>query len=260
MTLRHRDQLFESNQKPARDILTNTVAGRSWAGEAGLYGPGAERKYLNHEERHRVLVAAETLQPERCLFALVLAWTGARVSEALALHPASFQLESGTVSIVTLKRRKFSVREVPIPAKLMVRLDRCFGIRGLQRGEQSAEQRLWPWHRATGWRIVKHVMTVAGVVGRQACPRGLRHGFGVGMLQSDVSIHLIKRYLGHSRIATTEIYLDVTGPDERALLSKFWRASPHFHQHFVRRLSWREWVIAIKDLWSRIGGIALARG
>ena len=44
-------------------------------------------------------------------------------------------IDSGVVAIVTLKRRKFAVREVPIPPKLAARLDRCFGLRRLQRGE-----------------------------------------------------------------------------------------------------------------------------
>jgi hypothetical protein len=56
----------------------------------------------------------------------------------LALTPASFQLDLSVVTIVTLKRRKSSIREVPIPPQLSARLDRCFGIRRLQRGEHSA--------------------------------------------------------------------------------------------------------------------------
>ena len=61
------------------------------------------------------LAAMQELPPEKALFALTLAWTGARVSEVLALTAASFQVEAGVVAIVTLKRRSFSVREVPIP-------------------------------------------------------------------------------------------------------------------------------------------------
>src|SRR4051812_8277310 len=121
------DQVFESNSDLACDLLKKTVAGKtkgSFGSESSLYGPGGGRKYVNRDERGRVLAAAETLDPEQCLFALLLAWTGARVSEVLALSPASFQIDSGVVTIVTLKRRKFPVREVPIPPKLMKRLDR----------------------------------------------------------------------------------------------------------------------------------------
>lgn len=228
MTARHREQVFESNRKPACNILTKNVARQSdshFGAEAGLYGPKGERKYLNREERSRFLRSAEQFDADRCLFALVLAWTGARVSEILALTPASFQIDAGIVVIVTLKRRKFAVREVPIPPKLMARLDRCFGLRRLQRGEHSAQQRLWPWHRVTAWRLIKHLMTVAGVCGQQACPRGLRHGFGVGALQSGVPLHLIQRWMGHARLATTAIYMNVCGAEEMSFAGLFWSAS-----------------------------------
>ncbi|WP_375415055.1 tyrosine-type recombinase/integrase [uncultured Bradyrhizobium sp.] len=226
MTTRHRDQPFEFNRKPARNILKNIVARHGWSsGEAGLYSPGGNRKYINHEERQRVLGAAETLEPERCLFTLLLAWTGARISEVLALTAASFQLDNGIVTIVTLKRRKFCVREVPIPPRLIARLDRCFGLRRLQRCEHSALQRLWPWHRATAWRLIKHVMLLAQVTGRQACPRGLRHAFGVGALQGGVPPHLIQRWMGHAQLSTTVIYMNVCGPDELALARRLWKGA-----------------------------------
>jgi integrase len=228
MTVRHREQVFESNRKPARNILTNTVARQSdrrFGTDADLYGPQGERKYLNREERSRFLRAAEEFDAERCLFALVLAWTGARVSEILALTPASFQIDTGVVVIMTLKRRKFSVREVPIPDTLMARLDRCFGLRRLQRGERSAHERLWPGHRVTAWRLIKGAMRTAGVCGQQASPRGLRHAFGVGALQSGVPLHLIQRWMGHARLSTTAIYMNVCGPEEVDFARRFWRTN-----------------------------------
>jgi integrase len=198
--------------------------GGRFAAEVGLYSPKRERKYVNREERSRFLRTAEQFDADRCLFVLVLAWTGARVSEILALTPASFQVETGVVVITTLKRRKLGVREVPIPPKLMARLDRCFGLRRLQRGAHSAQQLLWPWHRATAWRLVKHVMTVAGVFRTKSCPRGLRHGFGVGALQTGVPLHLIQRWMGHARLSTTAIYMNVSGPEERHFARRFWHS------------------------------------
>ena len=69
-----------------------------------LYAPDGARKYLNRDERQRVLAAIEFLEPDQALFALTLAWTGARVSEVLALRPSSFQVELGVVALRTLKR------------------------------------------------------------------------------------------------------------------------------------------------------------
>jgi site-specific recombinase XerD len=60
------------------------------------------------------------------------------------------------------------------------------------------------------------------IVGRQACPRGLRHRFGVGTLQSGVPLNLVQRWHGHARMSTTAIYADVSGPEERAFAARFW--------------------------------------
>lgn len=224
------NQVIESNRKPPDDSLTNTVArpdkakGGGFGQDGGLYGPTGERKYLNRDERDRALAAMATLDAERSLFSLLLAWTGARVSEVLALTPHSFQVDACVVAIVTLKRRKFTVREIPIPRGLMAKLDRHFGLRRAQSGEHSAQVHLWPWCRQTAWRTIKHVMKLAGVSGRQACPRGLRHGFGVSALQNSVPLVVIQRLMGHAKLSTTSIYLAVCGPDIASFMEQFWLA------------------------------------
>src|SRR5580704_269436 len=105
--------------------MDNTVSpGRRrearWGGQtASLYATDGARKYLNAAERWRSLAAMQRLPPDKALFAMTLAWTGARISEVLSFTPASFQVERGVVAIVTLKRRRFSVREVPVLPELM---------------------------------------------------------------------------------------------------------------------------------------------
>jgi hypothetical protein len=193
-----------------------------------LYAPDGGRKYVNSAELGRVIAATNGLDQARSLFTKLLVYTGARVSEALALTPNSFQLETGVVTFVTLKRRKHCLREVPVPADFMRALDRHFNIRGRQQSRKSWGSRLWEWCRTTAWRIIKKVMEIAQVFGRQACPRGLRHGFGVGMLISKVELPLIQRWMGHARIGTTTIYTQVCGPEAIALAQPFWET---LHRH-----------------------------
>jgi site-specific recombinase XerD len=59
----------------------------------------------------------------------------------------------------------------------------------------------------------------------RACPRGLRHAFGIGALQAGIPLNLAQRWLGHSRISTTAIYADVSGDEEKAFATRFWRAA-----------------------------------
>ncbi len=224
-------EIIGSILEAGRDSLSNTVSASlpktgNWGRGDGLYARDGSRKYVNHAERQRVISAAKTLDVDRSLFSRLLAWSGARVSEVLALTPASFQIESGIVTFVTLKRRRHCLREVPIPPALMKELEQHFSLRRAQQEVRSAGIRLWQWCRATAWRIIKKVMAMAGVMGAQACPRGLRHGFGVATLQSAVPLHLIQRWMGHARLSTTAIYMDVCGPEEIAFARRFWKATP----------------------------------
>src|SRR5262245_23515352 len=189
-----------------------------------LYTARGERKYINHAERQRVLAVMDRLGRERSLFSLLLLWTGGRVSEVLAVRANSFQVERNIVALRTLKRRKPHVREVPIAPGLMEAIDRQFNLRELQRNPETTNDRLWPWSRVTAWRHVKGAMLEAGVVGRPACPRGLRHGFGVGTLQAGVPLNMLQKWMGHADISSTAIYADASGEEEAAFAARFWDA------------------------------------
>jgi integrase len=111
-----------------------------------LYAADGHRKYLNREERLRAIEAMHGLDTDKALFALTLAWTGARVSEVLALTPSSFQIERGVVAFITLKRRCHSVREVPLPGDLIGALDRHYKLRGMQADPRVGRERLTLLH------------------------------------------------------------------------------------------------------------------
>ncbi len=188
-----------------------------------LFGQSGSRKYLNAAERRRFLESAQRLPPHERSFCQVLAWSGARISEVLALVPAAIDIESGAASITTLKRRKRGVvRQVPLPPELLTNLDHLFGLGAAQRDPERAGERIWRFSRTTAWRYVKAVMASAGITGTPAMPKGLRHGFGVRAFQSNVPPHLVQRWLGHASLETTAIYGDVIGPDERAFAARMW--------------------------------------
>jgi integrase/recombinase XerD len=187
-----------------------------------LYAPGGARKYVNLSERAALLSQLASLPLKLRLFVLTFVWTGARISEALSITPQCFQLERCVVAIQTLKRRRFVVREIPIPPDFVTELDRCFDLRECQRDPERAAERLWKFHRVTGWRLIKSLMQSAGIHGIRATPRGLRHAFGVGALGAGVPLNTVQRLLGHSSIKTTTIYTEACGPDEQAIVARFW--------------------------------------
>jgi integrase/recombinase XerD len=189
-----------------------------------LYDPKGNRKYLTASERSAFLDAAARRPAEVRTFCRTLAYTGARVSEVLALTPLQIDSSAGVIVIESLKKRRCGIfRALPVPANLVRELEDVHEIRKCRSDLNRSSERIWKWCRTTAWHHVKACMDEAGISGRQAMPKGLRHGFGVGVLQAGIPINLLKKWLGHSRLTTTEIYADAVGAEEQAIASKFWR-------------------------------------
>jgi integrase/recombinase XerD len=188
-----------------------------------LFDQQGKRKYLTVSERNAFLAAAARQPSDTRTFCLVLAYTGARISEILALTPRQIDGAAGVIVIECLKKRRRGIfRALPIPPELYSELDRVYSVRAAQRDEQACNQRIWRWCRTTAWNRVKMCMSVAEISGCHACPKGLRHSFGVGVVQSGIPMNLLKRWLGHSRLETTEIYAAAVGAEEHAIASRFW--------------------------------------
>lgn len=184
--------------------------------EMCLYSPVGQRLYLTKVERQRFLQAAQNLTTEYQLLFQTLAWSGCRISEALALRASSFDAEAKVVVVENLKKRKpGTFRAVPLPDQIFETVVASVNIR-------NGDQRLFPIHRSTAHRHLKRVMTKAKVLGPHASAKGLRHGFGVGAVQAGVPLNLVQKWLGHASIKTTAIYADAIGAEEREIAVKMW--------------------------------------
>lgn len=196
------------------------------AGPGSLYSAGGQRKYLNSDERQRFLSAAMNCPRAQVrTLCLTLAYTGCRISEALALTAANIECEGGFIAIRTLKKRSGAIviREVPVPANLLNALE---GVHDLTSMDRSA--RLWKFGRCRAWQLVKSVMALAGICeGIHATPKGLRHGFGLHAIRSGVPINLVQRWLGHASMTTTAIYLQAMGFEEREIAARMWTRKPY---------------------------------
>lgn len=187
-----------------------------------LYKDG-QRLYVTPEERKRLLAAADSLPPLESTLCQTLIHTGCRISEALSLHHGSIDLAEKQVVIESLKKRKTGIfRAVPVPASYIARMAE---IHGLNVSSDSTAQ-LWPWHRTKAWQIVKSALELAEIRGPWATPKGLRHAFAVYAIASEVPLHLIQRWMGHSSMKTTAIYLQAIGKEEREIAARMWPNEP----------------------------------
>lgn len=168
------------------------------------------------------MAAARLRSPDIETFCLTLAYTGARISEVLALKAGNIDSPAGLIVFESLKKRRKGVyRQIPVPEELLQRLT---GVHDL--GNADAQMRMWPWSRTTAWKYVKEIMHEVGVPLFCAMPKALRHAYGVaGVAEAQVPLNMMQKWLGHARIETTAIYANAVGPEERAIASRMWPGS-----------------------------------
>ena len=189
-----------------------------------LYDRNGQRKYLTPSERRNFLSAAEQSEPTVHTFCATLAYAGCRISEALALTADRIDLSDGVLIFESLKKRRRGIfRAVPVPPAFLEALCFVHDIQTLQhRPDRGRDLCLWTWSRTTAWRRVCEVMQAAGIAGRHATPKGLRHGFGIKAVTSDVPLNMAQKWLGHARLSTTAIYANATGSEEKQIAQRMW--------------------------------------
>jgi integrase len=201
--------------------------------ERRLFSPTGERLYLNAQERHKFLAAAEEEEPIRRMFCHVLHYTGCRPTEALELVPGRILIDEQALVFRSLKKRKVDglgrvkqpqYRTIPVPEIMINSLDLVFGIRAIKKMQKGLDDPLWTMSRPTAYRLVKRVMDRAGIKGRQATGKGLRHRFGVAMVTAGkpLPIHILAQLMGHSDTKTTEIYTQVVGEEKSKMVAEAW--------------------------------------
>jgi len=196
--------------------------------DMSLYTMAGERKYLSSAERKRFYGALPVITcPKERTFVEMIYWTGCRPCEALSMTPRQIQSDEGFVVIRSAKKRgKLKgrhFRPVPLPEAFLNKMEEVHGLRGVHVRDDTGNMRLWPFGRTKGWRLVKRVMEAAGISGIQSCARGLRHTMGVHAIITNVPETRVQTWLGHASLTTTAIYVNATGPEDRAIAARMWQ-------------------------------------
>ena len=193
-----------------------------------LLSDQGERKYINQKERKRFYKALDVIKElsERT-FCETIYWTGCRPSEALELEFMRVNIEEALLVFRSLKKhgknKGKEYRTVPIPRSFAKLLNQAHDVIKLQKQKDAnLLLRLWKFGRQKGWRLVKRVMTQAKIFGIRASARGLRHGFGIHAILSGVPETRLQKWLGHSSLRTTAIYVQAVGYEDRKLASRMW--------------------------------------
>ena len=172
-------------------------------------------EYLEADEVDAVIRAAE--DPRAKLLTLTQWRAGLRVSEALALDVSDLSLDSDLPTIRVRSGKGKKARVVPVHPELAAafRMALSYG--------NAREGRLIEAHRSTAWRWVQAAVERAerlGAIapGRRVGTHTLRHSYARHLLMHGVPINYLSRWLGHSSIQTTLIYLELV-PDPTGSLA-----------------------------------------
>jgi site-specific recombinase XerD len=186
--------------------------------------------FLNEEELGRMFAQPDTTSinglRDRAILELLFS-SGLRVSELVGLDRDH----------INLKRREFMVRgkgqkdrPIFISAEaaewiqryLDKRTDNSKPLFMRYSGRKSVDLS-GNFHRLTVrsvQRLVAHYALMAGIT-KHVSPHTLRHSFATDLLMNGADLRSVQAMLGHSNIATTQIYTHVTDPHLKAVHEKF---------------------------------------
>jgi len=130
-----------------------------------------------------------------------LAYTGARISEALRATVDDLLFDRGLIRIKGIKRSGF--RTVPTPPEVLYLLQRYVIFRG--RGDV-----LFPISRPAA--LLQVYRETKRLIGCSLSPHLLRHAYAIKLLTVDGwAPDEVRQALGHRRIRTTEVYAAYVG-------------------------------------------------
>jgi integrase/recombinase XerD len=166
---------------------------------------------------------------DRALLSLAYA-AGLRVSELLGLAVGDLDLERGVVAAFGKGRKR---RLVPIGEVAMQHLRAYLHAFSTQPGVKPprllfASSTGKPFTRQMFWNVVRKAALKAQIPGA-VYPHRLRHSFATHLLTGGADLRTVQTLLGHSDIATTEVYTLISSD---AVRSAFQRTHPR-----ARRLS-----------------------
>ncbi|MGD9637648.1 MAG: site-specific tyrosine recombinase XerD [Alphaproteobacteria bacterium] len=186
-------------------------------------------KYLSEDEIKLLIKAAGMIKGKRGLKikALIelLYSTGLRVSELVGL-PISAVARNPEFIIVRGKGSK--ERLVPLSTYAKDAVNAWLQTRSEQKGKKIISKWLFPSDSKLGhltrdgfFKIMKELALNAGINPERVSPHVIRHSFASHLVAHDADLRTVQKMLGHSDIATTEIYTHLLDEKLTSIVSNF---------------------------------------
>lgn len=176
--------------------------------------------YLTEDETGRLLQKASATKRNLAIVS-VLAYTGIRLSELCALNTGDLDLQEGTLFVRSGKGDKD--RMVMMSDSCIDSLKEYLRERASSKPGSNAlfisrvNKRIDP---SSVQRLVRR-LSVEAEIEKHVTPHVLRHTFATTILRNGGDIRFIQKLLGHSSVATTEVYTHIDDGTMKKMYSKF---------------------------------------
>lgn len=183
-------------------------------------------KVLSLSEVNRMLAVPEGAEPlavRNSTMLHLLYATGMRVSELVKLPMAGLNLSAGYIRVYGKGGKE---RFVPFGEEAKERLEDYLRLSRPSLLQKKTSDFLFVTRSATAmsrmrfWQIVKEVIRAAGIE-KQVSPHVLRHSFATHLLENGADLRSVQLMLGHSDIATTQIYTHVDSSRLKTIHKRF---------------------------------------
>lgn len=183
-------------------------------------------KAISEEKMDEVLKACQGAEPENvrlCAMFYLLYATGLRVSE-LANLTVSDILNTEHEGFIRVVGKGAKSRLVPVGGKARVFLDTYmlnvrghFNVKGGDFLFPSPRYKNKPLSRQRIFQLLKEV---AGPLGVEISPHGIRHSFATHLLENEANLRSVQKMLGHEDLTTTEIYTSVADKQKKKVIEE----------------------------------------
>lgn len=161
------------------------------------------RDYLKPEEVEKILDSASN--PRDYLIIRLLWKTGIRVSEVINLEISWIDFDDKMITVIGKGNKP---RVVPVDRDTLMLLQNYLKNEGIKSG------RCFDITRQRVFQIIKSTAQKVGIE-KQIHPHTLRHSYAVNYLKKGGNLRNLQLNLGHSKLDTTAIYLQVTALDRK---------------------------------------------